>query len=229
LGSSSPGRMTMDEHGHTRATATLAKAAAGDPEAQWSANLQHASINGTAAAREGLRRIPIEPANVRIMCNVPRSLDLVAPVLRDVLRELAFGRARWPLLLIGDVGVGKTRAALCLADMSRTAAYTTVDRLCDRVMASTPDGIKALWEKLGRNDLAILDEIGQRDKVTDLALCAIQRHLDVREACAGRVGIYITNVATDGLSELYGDRIMSRLLAGTVFTLDGPDRRAQHE
>lgn len=144
--------------------------------------------------------------------------------LVDVFRRLVAGEAPWPLLLHGAVGTGKTRAALCLADFADTAAYHSVDSLADFTMQRESGEVAAEWERLAGKALVILDELAQR-RTNDLTYSVVKRMLDEREFNAGNVGVYVTNLEPAALADVFDDRIFSRLTAGTVFHLDGPDRR----
>ncbi len=161
----------------------------------------------------------------RLLPNVDRSLRSVEAELLRVLENLAAGRLIWPLLLWGRPGRGKTCAALALADVTATAVYTTADGLASMTINRDGAEVDAEFDHIGTKQLAILDELGTRDKVGDLAYSVVKRFADVREQQAGRVAIYISNVAPNELSGLYDDRLASRLLCGTVFELTGADRR----
>ncbi len=154
-------------------------------------------------------------------------MDLVKPDLRDTLRNLATGNLPWPLFLWGPSGGGKTSAALALADFADTACYWTADDLADQVMAGTPGETAETWELIAKKDLAILDEIGERRNIGDLAYRVAKKFADLRETQAGRVAIYISNVSPAELQSLFDDRIASRLLCGTVHKLEDRDRRVQ--
>jgi hypothetical protein len=145
----------------------------------------------------------------------------VQPALVDVFRKLVSGRAPWPLYLHGAVGGGKTCAALALADFIDTAVYFTAEDLADQQMR---DGID--WEIVRTKGLAMLDELGERERVGDLHYSVVKKFCDAREVYAGRVAIYIGNLKPSELATLYDDRICSRVLAGTRFELVGDDRRA---
>ena len=183
---------------------------------------QHGHDNGTAPAESfGLKPLRLKTApERRIFPEVPRRMDLVD-------EKLAAGKAKWPLYLHSPVGPGKTFAALCLCDFAHTAIYHTVDNLCNRILRNVPLETDAEWSRIGSKALAVLDEIGERERVTDLHYTVLKQFLDTRELLAGRVGIYISNLKPDDLPKLYDDRLVSRLLAGTVFELTGPDRRRQ--
>jgi len=158
--------------------------------------------------------------NVRAIKEIPRRLDLVALELRRVFRGLVSGELRWPLYLWGRVGTGKTLAALCLHDHVPEARYVTVERLADTVVAKD----EGEWGRLREHRLVVLDELGARQRDTDLHYTAIQRLADIRE-CRNRVAVYVSNLSVAKLAALYDDRIASRLSCGTRFELKGDDRR----
>lgn len=160
----------------------------------------------------------------RLLLGLPRGMNQVDRRLVDVFRQLVAGEAPWPLLLHGAVGTGKTRAALCLADFADTAAYHSVDSLADFTMQRQPGEVAAEWERLAGKALVILDELAQR-RTNELTYSVVKRMLDEREFHAGNIAIYITNLEPAALAEVFDDRVFSRLTAGTVFHLNGPDRR----
>jgi len=140
--------------------------------------------------------------------------------LVDIFRRLAAGKAPWPLYLHGPAGSGKTCAALALCDFADTAGYWTVESLCDQQLAGQAD-----WEAVANKALAVLDELGERERPGDLHHTVVKRFLDAREIHAGRMGIYISNLKPSDLSKLYDDRVCSRVLCGARFELQDEDRR----
>lgn len=155
----------------------------------------------------------------RAEIRVARRLDLVEPGLLDLLYRLAAGEAKWPLYLHGLPGRGKTRAVLAYCDHVMQSWYCTVDRLADMIIDH-----RAPWQRMEEFSLAVLDEIGVRQRVTDLDYQAVQRFADAREKALLPV-IYVSNLTAAELPAAYDDRIASRLLCGTWYELTGPDRR----
>lgn len=156
---------------------------------------------------------------VRLMPQLPRDPALVDPRLWKLFGKLANGQAKWPLLLHGPPGTGKTCAAFCVCDRSRTAMYATTDALCDRVLRGDDPN---LFEWIASKDLAVLDELGCREKVGDLHYTTVKQFADARRE---KPTIYITNLSINELRSIYDDRIVSRVLCGTWFELTGEDRR----
>lgn len=161
--------------------------------------------------------------------SLERRFDEIDPKLLTVMRELSAGEREWPLLIFGEAGLGKTRAALALCDVCDSAAYYTVESLADSIMASgrqdNTDPFEDCDSGLAVKEMAVLDEIGERGKPTDLHYQAIKKFADCREFHKHSVAVYITNARPEELADLFDDRIASRLTAGTVFELEGKDRR----
>jgi len=142
--------------------------------------------------------------------------------LLTLFRLLVSGKQPWPLYLYGASGVGKTAAALCLCDFAATAVYKKADELCDLAKA---DDAAIQWKAIAKKDLAVLDELGERENVTDFHYTTVKRFLDLREERAGRVGIYVSNATPREIQTLYDDRVASRVLCGAWYQLKGKDRR----
>lgn len=163
-------------------------------------------------------------------------MDGVDERMRSVFRRLIENKERWPLFLFGSPGRGKTCAALALLD------YVPWNIRCEE----SRDGIPPLvhYEAGGRywtaeqlvgflfgNDwpddirkcrLAVLDELGERSKNTDVNYTTVKRFADERDR---KPTIYISNLSPNDIASAYDDRIASRVLCGTCFDLTGPDRR----
>lgn len=150
-------------------------------------------------------------------------MKAVAPKLRAAFQRLAEGNGRWPLFLFGPAGSGKTSAALALCDIADSAAYYSAEELADFVMAFGPAEAMAEWGRIGSKSLAVLDEIGARQKVGDLAYSVVKRFADSRRE--QMPAIYISNVHPSLIADLFDDRVASRLLCGTILELTDNDRR----
>ena len=145
-------------------------------------------------------------------------VDRIDPGLRELLRRMAGGEERCPLLLHGPAGTGKTSAAKCLLDWVDFSIFMTLDDAMKMVLS---DG-RWEWERVRYAPLVVLDEIGTRSKMGDLEYQGVKRVADVRD---GRPTIYISNLDPMQLRLHFDDRVFSRIACGTVFLLDGPDRR----
>lgn len=167
---------------------------------------------------------------------VNRTLDQIKPALRSVIRKLTKGEIDWPLYLFGDVGVGKTCAALVLCDMAKSAWYMTADALVDTMVQTWHDDPVAFrrLEAIAAHPVAVLDELGTHqpkivatngDTATELHCKAVKDFYERRERVCQSGTIYVSNVEPEHLSQVYDDRIASRLLSGTHHWLKDKDRR----
>jgi chromosomal replication initiation ATPase DnaA len=168
-----------------------------------------------------------KPIN-RYFPNKERNLRKIDPPLYDLLRTLANGDGKWPLFLWGKAGVGKTCAALALCDHSLGEYMTAADlaEAAIREMKSDHGSLAEFWKLLAGKNLVVLDEIGAQQKVTDHHQTSVKRLLDCRE---NKPTIVIANIDLEAVAVIYGDPVASRLAGGTVFHLDGPDRRLTHD
>src|SRR5436309_2297801 len=92
----------------------------GSPGEVWdaivaSSRLRTSSSSTTASAARCRLSLTAEPHRTHLM-RLHREMSAIAPGLRDAIRELVSGEAPWPLFLHGDVGAGKSCAALCVLD-----------------------------------------------------------------------------------------------------------------
>ncbi len=158
---------------------------------------------------------------IRIRKSVFRDPTIPPADLWQTFSDLCSGTARWPLFLHGRTGGGKTLASYCFCDIVLDAAWLDMNRLIGALI--TPGS--PWWEVAMEREFLVLDEIGGRDVVKPVEYDALKQILDIREAYADRVGVYLSNHKPARIKELYDDRTASRLLCGTIYHLDGPDRR----
>ena len=163
----------------------------------------------------------------------PRSPDLVPQSVRKPIRGPLRGIEPWPLVLIGEAGSGKTCASLLLLDFYR-GYYATACDLCQQVVKArcgvlqSENGFPVSEYELLRDivdaNLMVLDELGNRSKVTDTSVETIHRLLDARE---GLPTVVISNRTIEELAGIYGDPIASRLNGGTRVQFPAEDLRAR--
>lgn len=150
----------------------------------------------------------------------------VASGLQTLFEQLRTSKADWPLYLCGDVGRGKTLAALAFCDQLESARYWTVGDVMDEMIRKRPPWHSDRYRWGGRvqsPNLTVLDELGTSQR--DFEYDAVKRFCDWRENLPT---IYISNHPAEGdvtLADVYDKRIHSRVTCGTVFELTGPDRR----
>lgn len=160
----------------------------------------------------------------RVRASIVRHWPEVDRSLRSTFNLLVAGQKPWPLYLYGLVGRGKTRAALCLCDALEGCRYWTVSDVMNAMLArQAPWQVSWGWDHDGPN-LAILDELGMHAP-RDFEFDAVKEFLDWRE---DKPAICISNHPPGRMREAYDERVESRLVAGTIFELKGPDRRRDH-
>jgi DNA replication protein DnaC len=164
---------------------------------------------------------------------VARSWEEATPSFREAFRACANGEEPWPLFVYGDAGAGKTLGALAACDhVVGVAKFTTLyDLHLDAVALAKGELFNSLgyetfprdyWRGWERAALAVLDELGGREKVSDTAYEAVWRLLEARK---GRKPlVVISNLDPKRISVAFDDRIASRCCEGTVVKLTG-DRR----
>ena len=174
------------------------------------------------------------PSAKRRLPHHARLAQQVDPAIRRELRAVWEGRSPWPVFLHGPAGTGKTSIGLVALDATR-GIYLTAAQLCEQMRRAmlgelvdygthgesriTQDD---LWRPWADADLAVLDELGARERVSDFGYDTIKRALDERD---GRPLIAISNIGPREIRAIYDDRIVSRLCRGTVIDVVGPDRR----
>lgn len=158
---------------------------------------------------------------VRLRTGTARDRAKIPAELRQKIRGLIRGELQWPLLLHGSVGTGKTCAALSLCDYSYKAAFMSLEEAADEVVNGDLDR-----DWIAAQQLFVVDELGERNRQTDLHYTALKRILDAREQ-AENVAIYISNLKPSDLHEVFDDRIADRLTRGTVFKCLGQSMRRQ--
>lgn len=158
----------------------------------------------------------------------------VSPELVNVLKACSYGNMRWPLYLNGPPGTGKTCAGILMHIMFSGWIGSCME-LCglhddskiNRLVSATGSKYnqREWWHHWRSMPLTVVDEIGLRSD-SDARYETIFTALEDR---GGAPSIYISNLPMDAIREVYDRRITSRLEGGTVFVLDGPDRRVTKE
>lgn len=153
--------------------------------------------------------------------HVPRHPETLPDQLWRFYHGLCDGKLPWPLFIHGPTGAGKTVAGYCFRDITPGCAWCEVGKLIDQLLGRT----YGWWEAAADRSCFIVDEVGGSDSVASVEYNALKRFLDIRERFRDRVAVYLSNHSPDRIRELYDDRTASRLLCGTIYHLNGPDRR----
>lgn len=129
------------------------------------------------------------------------------------------------VLLLGNVGTGKTHAAVALARMVHEAGGTLMFRSALALVDDLkPGGDERAMERALSVNLLLLDDLGY-ERHTDFAADRVSRVITDRyDAC--RPTIVTSNLSPDALEAEVGPRIWSRLFHGALrLKVSGNDRR----
>ncbi len=171
-----------------------------------------------------------DPANEQpIRAWIPRPLVWLS---RDFVRtfdDLANGRARWPLLMFGGPGTGKTTCGLAACDRVWPLYWPMPELLQHQQMIKArskrgeyyPDDP---WPGIIEAPFAVLDEIGSRGMNTELEFETLLQFMEERNR-HNRVAIYITNLHPTDLERVFDARIADRLTCGTILEFKGDSKR----
>jgi len=164
------------------------------------------------------------------------SWDKVPAAFLPAMRE-AFREKRFPVLLWGPPGRGKSYAAALLyssiqgrAVWIRAVEFIRAIQTCRRdgsvVMpgALYECGESSLWKsRVISPDVLFVDDIGLRAP-TESQYELLFELFDRRE---GKPTVYTSNLSPNQLAEIYDDRIASRICRGTRIEFGGADRRME--
>lgn len=146
--------------------------------------------------------------------------DVPADLFRK-LSEAGQGKIDWPLFISGPSGIGKSCAALVLADHSTSAGYAFAQSL-----PSIRIEDRDKWSGLIRRKLLIVDELARStEEVSPIHRTSLQLLLDEREGEGNVANIFIANALPDKVYEIYGEKLESRMCSGTLLVSTGEDRR----
>lgn len=101
--------------------------------------------------------------------------------------------------------------------------YTAITRYGEHGPRTFERPPETIVEGIRNHAFVAMDDIGTRAP-TDSQYDAIYAFIAARE---GKATAYTTNLSPAALAKLYDDRIVSRLLAGTVIEMDDVDRRLE--
>lgn len=159
------------------------------------------------------------------------NMEMVLAECRRFAADLAAGRPTDNLLLMGEVGLGKTFLASAIVNevvaQRKVAVYFTFPEFTDllrRERFSNNEDRGAALQRLLDTDLLVLDDLAA-EKVSDWVAQELFNVLNHR-INRGLPLVVSTNLTLAELSDLYGDRIYSRLIGSSdVLRLSGQDVR----
>jgi hypothetical protein len=181
---------------------------------------------------------PIELERPWPVASGPAHVDQISPSLRAALKE-AITAQRWPILMFGPPGTGKTCAAACVYRIWRwCAVWHECSELLADVMACRASGSGSIWQS-GRVSPYEETEVSIKRKFAEASLCVLN-DLGLREPTEAQYEVLVSlfdsrlakpliitsNLGPAELEEIFDARLVSRIARGTVINVTGPDRRA---
>lgn len=124
-------------------------------------------------------------------------------------------------------------AAFCLCDAIGEFEYRTLPQACSELIAAGndqhyEDGImvtkQAWWHRWSTVRFAVIDEIGVADKNK----VSGWKYDTLKDCVDNRVGLplmVLSNLELDAIGQVYDERMVDRLGAGTLVELRGPSMR----
>jgi DNA replication protein DnaC len=175
---------------------------------------------------------PDEPTFVK---NKPRNGPLNRTVIQ-AMSQCCYAKSPWPLVLAGQVGTGKTCAALFLADcvglvvqglvwgVSYLPTPSLWETARERKMSKNNKDYQDWLAMLSHERLVILDDVDSfKGHATDFQ---IEVMYSILEARYNKPLVITSNHTPKQMRDtIYDDRISSRLSAGTVVEFKGADQR----
>lgn len=203
--------------------------------------------NGTASDVRLSKLAISKDSVIRHQPTVMREPAMINDKIRVWLRKSSTDGIKWPLVLCGKPGTGKTCAGLCAADHVPDAEWwawgefwrfvldvNMGKRVNDfrqgrrteegwfepsmRVRWTTP----GLWKWFTGLPLVVFDDVGVAD-ATSVQRETLTTALDRRE---GRPTILTSNLDVAGLGKVFDARVYDRLSAGTVVEMFGKDAKS---
>jgi len=188
---------------------------------------------GTAILQDSFDKIDYSLYEEKKEGNGPSQLEYMTDVVASCKRFVAnFGRESRNLLFIGQSGLGKTFLSNCIAksllDSGHSVVYFSSVQLFElfskNLSSYDKESTQQMNDALLSSELLIIDDLGTErlnGYLTGKFFSVINDRL-----LRGKSTIISTNLSRNQLSELYGERIASRILSGYEhFVLAGEDLR----
>jgi DNA replication protein DnaC len=154
------------------------------------------------------------------------TLDDLDPAVRSRIEEwLGSPRAR-NLVLVGNIGAGKTHTAYAVCNhlLREAGLWVEAWTVYDLMAAMRPDGDPYAYEHACKANLLLLDDLGA-SKPSEWAVATLEHILNAR-VNGHRRTIITTNHGEPALRGAWGDRFADRLRTGlAVVRFEGQSRR----
>lgn len=198
-------------------------------------------LEAECASRDASKR-----ANLLRRCALPQAKDFEGyergqiawpeGLGRDDLLSLSFPDAREGLVLMGDVGTGKTHMAEALCALrcqdARPARFFTASSLAARLRRARDDGgLDRELAQIGRAELLVIDELGFLPLDADGARLLFQV---VSQAYEAQSVVFTTNLEFSKRGAVFGDDQMAAAVIdrvahhGRLLKFKGESYRVRH-
>ncbi len=144
-----------------------------------------------------------------------------------------FGHDYHNLFIYGTVGTGKSFLSICIADELLRKGHSVIyfssvglfEMIAENIFDyNAKDELRALYDDLFNCELLVIDDLGS-ERITNLVLSELFSLLNERDS-RKKPTIITSNLALEGLQQLYSDRIFSRITSNfRLLKLSGPDIR----
>lgn len=159
----------------------------------------------------------------------PQAMAEKVEKCRQFIQQLKDGQAQNNIILLGDVGRGKTHLSIAMANAAlangNTVIYKRIDDLLDlireykydRESGEAGDGFEL--EQLKTCDLLVIDDLGA-ETVTSFAINQLRIIIEERNMRA-KPWIVNTNLDLNEIQSVYGHRVADRLIEkAAIYRLD---------
>lgn len=160
----------------------------------------------------------------------PQAMAEKVEKCRQFIRQLKEGQAQNNIILLGDVGRGKTHLSIAMANAAlangNTVIYKRIDDLLDLIREYKYDresggeqGEGFELEQLKTCDLLVIDDLGA-ETVTSFAINQLRIIIEERNMRA-KPWIVNTNLDLNEIQSVYGHRVADRLIEkAAIYRLD---------
>ncbi len=192
----------------------------------------------TVTPKTSYRQIRLSKESVvNFLPEQPRDRKQVPKVLASLIGDAVCGSLRWPMVIGGQPGVGKTSAMMALLDRCEPSCkYWTMDEFADLMRQALMGKMES---RSGYNvsetdfkvdiidsQVVVIDDLNDRDRASDHRYRSLKWLLDSRK---GFPLIIISNMKMVEVVDRYDAYIASRLRGGNVTWLEGKDMRKDSE
>ena len=142
-------------------------------------------------------------------------------ILEEYAENLSFNGAKG-LLLLGEVGVGKTFLLDCVGhaviESGSTVMKYTSCNLIERMAQDIRERKGNFVTELAKPDLLIIDDLGAEPFIQNITYEGLFNLINERQN-ADKATAIASNLSTEELLNTYGERLFSRLTSSQLFTV----------